>query len=125
MARQVRSSRNLQVNVVAPADAGDGKQAGQRRVARIRQARTVKQRRAQDAVFRPIEIDIEIDIVIKMALRANARRSQSRQLNVMRAPAIPLSREELAKLPVIKVDVARVAQGRQLSAAKVARRDVT
>lgn len=85
----------------------------------------MKQRRAQDAVFRPIEIDIEIDIVIKMALRANARRSQARQLSVMRAPAVPVSQAELARIPVIKVDVARVAQGRQLSAAKVARRDVT
>jgi hypothetical protein len=99
-------------------------EARQRRVARVRQARTVKQFRAQDALFRfiDIDIDIDIDIVIKMSLRADARRSQFRQLSVLRTPSLPVSREVLAQLPVAKLDVARVAQGRQLSAGKVSAR---
>jgi len=115
--RQVRSARNAKVNVVPR----DSKEAGQRRVAKVRQARTVKQRRAQDALFKPIA-DIEIDAVIKMALRADARRSQFRQMSVLRRPSLPVSREVLAQLPVIKQDVARVAQGRQISLAKVSAR---
>lgn len=112
------------MNVAAPTEPADAKQAGQRRVARVRGARTVKQRRAQDAMLTP-STDIEIDLVIKMALRSDARRSQSRQLRVLRSPALPVSREALARLPVIKVDVARVAQGRQLSATKVSVRSGT
>jgi hypothetical protein len=122
--RQLRNARNLAVNVVAPVVPEGAQEPRQRRVSRVRQARTVKQLRAQDALFRPIDIDIDIDIdiVIKMALRANARRSQFRQLSVLRRPSLPVGREVLAQLPVVKVDVARVAQGRQLSAAKVSAR---
>jgi len=83
------------------------------------------QRRAQDALFTPIRdinIHVDIDIVIKMALRSNARRSQVRQQSVLRQPSLPVSREVLAQLPVTKLDVARIAQGRQLSAAKVSAR---
>jgi hypothetical protein len=81
------------------------------------------QRRPQNALFTPfpIDIDIDIDIVIKMALRSNARRLQSRQLSVQRLPSLPVS-GAVALPPVVKLDVARVAQGRQISAAKLSAR---
>ena len=121
--RQVRSIKSPRVDVGVAAAAPSGKDAGQRRVARVRQARTVMQRRPQTALFTPfpVDIDIDIDIVIKMALRSNARRSQLRQLNVLRSPSLPLTRAA-ASFPVIKTDVARVAQGRQLSASKLSAR---
>ena len=81
----------------------------------------MKQSRGQDALrtARFIDIDIDIDIIIKVALRANARRSQFRQLSTLRRPLLALSPDFLAQRPVAKLDVARVAQGRQRLAPKV------
>jgi hypothetical protein len=83
------------------------------------------QRRSQGALFSPfmdIDIHVDIDIVIKLALRTDSRRAQVRQRSLLRSPTLPVSREVLAQLPVAKLDVARVAQGRQLSAAKISAR---
>jgi hypothetical protein len=115
-ARQVRMGKESgRVSVAAAPEAAEGREMPTR--ARSRQVRTTKQARAMGLPT----ADVDAVMARPKTMVARARRVQSRQLAVPKATLQPAQAEAIVAVP--KVDLRRVAQGRQVSAKKLTARN--
>jgi hypothetical protein len=114
--RQLRKGREPgRAAATATPQAAEGREAVSR--GRARQVRTAKQARAAGLAVS----DVDAVVMRPKTMVARARRLQSRQLATTKATVQPLQAEGIVAIP--KVDLRRVAQGRQVAARKLTARN--